>query len=78
MCSAQSPRIHLIATDVDGTLLNSKQELTPAVEQAIKKAADIGVPVISLPFLTWWPCKLQHAQAKLCTIAMALVIDLGL
>ena len=45
MCSAQHPRIKLIATDVDGTLLNSKQELTPAVEQAIKKAADLGVPV---------------------------------
>ena len=45
MCSAQRPRIQLIATDVDGTLLNSKQELTPAVEQAIKKAADLGVPV---------------------------------
>lgn len=49
MCSAQHPRIKLIATDVDGTLLNSKQELTPAVEQAIKKAADLGVPVQSPP-----------------------------
>ena len=46
MCSAKRPPIKLIATDVDGTLLNSKQELTPAVEQAIKKAADLGVPVI--------------------------------
>lgn len=46
MCSAERPPIKLIATDVDGTLLNSKQELTPAVEQAIKKAADLGVPVV--------------------------------
>ena len=46
MCSAKRPPIKLIATDVDGTLLNSQQELTPAVEQAIKKAADLGVPVI--------------------------------
>ena len=46
VCSAKRPPIKLIATDVDGTLLNSKQELTPAVEQAIKKAADLGVPVI--------------------------------
>ena len=46
VCSAERPPIKLIATDVDGTLLNSKQELTPAVEQAIKKAADLGVPVI--------------------------------
>ena len=46
VCSDKRPPIKLIATDVDGTLLNSKQELTPAVEQAIKKAADLGVPVI--------------------------------
>ncbi|CAL5223726.1 g6283 [Coccomyxa viridis] len=46
MCSDERSRIKLIATDVDGTLLNSKQELTPAVEQAIKKAADLGVPLV--------------------------------
>ncbi len=63
MCSAERPRIKLIATDVDGTLLNSKQELTPAVEQAIKKAADLGVPVrgdgpISPARLVMFACKL--------------------
>ena len=47
VCSAEMSPIKLIATDVDGTLLNSKQELTPAVEQAVKKAADLGVPVLS-------------------------------
>ena len=57
MCSDERSRIKLIATDVDGTLLNSKQELTPAVEQAIKKAADLGVPVRGDdPFLTCKTC----------------------
>ena len=46
MCSAEHPRIRLIASDVDGTLLNSKQELTPAVEQAIKRAAVLGVKFV--------------------------------
>eukprot|EP00890_Picochlorum_soloecismus_P005913 jgi/Picsp_1/6322/NSC_03671-R1_protein len=36
--------IELIITDVDGTLLNSKQELTPEVFDAIKRADEVGVP----------------------------------
>jgi polygalacturonase len=30
---------------VDGTLLNSQQQLTPGVEAAVKRAAEAGVPV---------------------------------
>ncbi|GFH21813.1 haloacid dehalogenase-like hydrolase, partial [Haematococcus lacustris] len=37
--------IKLIVSDVDGTLLNSAQQLTPRVEQAVKAAAAAGVPV---------------------------------
>ena len=53
---------------MDGTLLNSKQELTPAVEQAIKKAADLGVPVIfcssNNPYHRRGPLQsLQHIDA---------------
>lgn len=39
------PDIRLITSDVDGTLLNSKQELTAGVEQAVKLARSVGVPV---------------------------------
>jgi hydroxymethylpyrimidine pyrophosphatase-like HAD family hydrolase len=37
--------IKLIATDVDGTLLNSAQELTHGVEAAVNAARAAGVPV---------------------------------
>jgi hypothetical protein len=40
-----APHITLIATDVDGTLLDSKQQLSPGNEAAIKQAAAAGVPV---------------------------------
>lgn len=36
----------LIASDVDGTLMNSKQELTEAVSDAVQKASRAGVPFI--------------------------------
>ena len=37
--------IRLITCDVDGTLLNSKQELTAGVENAVRLARSVGVPV---------------------------------
>ncbi|GIL85379.1 hypothetical protein Vretimale_10672 [Volvox reticuliferus] len=55
-CPASSTRIvtkatpradvKLIASDVDGTLLNHQQQLTPAVEAAVKQAAALGVPLV--------------------------------
>lgn len=42
---AAKAEIKLITTDVDGTLLNSKLELTPKVEKAIKLSQSVGVPV---------------------------------
>ncbi|KAF8061109.1 TOC34 [Scenedesmus sp. PABB004] len=41
-----APHISVIATDVDGTLLNSSQQLTPRVEAAVRAAGDAGVPLI--------------------------------
>lgn len=38
-------KVKLIVSDVDGTLLNSKQELTSGVLSAVTKAAAAGVPV---------------------------------
>ena len=35
--------IRLIATDLDGTLLNSRKELTPRTLRAIKRAAEAGI-----------------------------------
>ncbi|KIZ03474.1 hypothetical protein MNEG_4483 [Monoraphidium neglectum] len=39
-------QIKLIASDVDGTLVNSKQQLTPGVEAAVQRAHAAGVPLI--------------------------------
>lgn len=44
--ASRVPDIRLIATDVDGTLLNGKQELTARVKAAVLKAVEIGVPVV--------------------------------
>ncbi|BDA48530.1 probable sugar phosphatase YidA [Coccomyxa sp. Obi] len=41
-----APEIRLITSDVDGTLLNSKQELTAGVEHAVKLARSVGVPLV--------------------------------
>jgi len=42
--------IKLICTDVDGTLLNSQQQLTEVVAQTIQRAyVELGIPVRSLP-----------------------------
>ena len=40
------PEVTHVVTDVDGTLLNSRQELTIRTEVAIARAAACGVPVI--------------------------------
>lgn len=37
---------HLIALDIDGTLLNSKKEVTPACAAAVQKAAATGVTIV--------------------------------
>jgi len=41
-----STQVDFIITDVDGTLLNHKQELTPKVETAVAVAANAGVPLV--------------------------------
>lgn len=43
----QSPlkSIKLICTDVDGTLLNSKNEMLESTKKAIKRASEAGIPV---------------------------------
>ena len=52
--SSALPAISVIASDVDGTLLNSQQQLTPGVEAAVRAAADAGVPVsVPLCMCVW-------------------------
>ncbi len=38
--------IKLVAVDIDGTLLNSKNEVTPQVAKAVKEARDAGVKFV--------------------------------
>ena len=44
--SSSSSSVKLIVTDVDGTLLSSKQELSEATAEALRRAADLGVPTV--------------------------------
>lgn len=39
-------RIELIVSDVDGTLLNPQQQLTPGTRAALQAAAGLGVPLV--------------------------------
>ena len=38
--------IKLVAIDIDGTLLNSKKEITPSVFEAIQDAKAAGVKIV--------------------------------
>jgi len=40
------PRYKLIAVDIDGTLLDSRAELRPAVRRALRDAVDAGIRVV--------------------------------
>lgn len=40
------PNYRLLALDIDGTLVNSRDELTPAVAHAVRRAAAAGVRVV--------------------------------
>ena len=38
--------IKLVAVDIDGTLLNSKREITPEVAKAVQEAKSKGVKIV--------------------------------
>ncbi len=42
----EKKEIKLVAIDVDGTLLNSQQEMTPRVEKALRDAIEQGVQIV--------------------------------
>ena len=44
--TSSTSSVKLIVTDVDGTLLSSKQELSEATADALRRAAELGVPTV--------------------------------
>ncbi len=40
------PRYRLLALDIDGTLMNSRMELTPATQEAVRAARRAGIEVV--------------------------------
>ena len=54
-CQAAGRRFDLVTTDVDGTLLNSKNELSARNEEAIAECIKLGIPVgpCMLPYARW-------------------------
>jgi 5-amino-6-(5-phospho-D-ribitylamino)uracil phosphatase len=40
------PRYRLLAIDIDGTLVNSRDEVTPATRDALRRAVDAGIHVV--------------------------------
>lgn len=61
VCQLDARDIKLIATDVDGTLLNHKQELTERTARAFQTAASLGIKV---------RCSLFHSTRarRLCEV----------
>ena len=57
--------IKVIATDLDGTLTNSKKEITPRTQQAMEKAMDLGVKVVLASGRPYYGVKNLAQQLKL-------------
>ena len=49
----ENKNIKLVAFDLDGTLLNSKKELTPATLEALEKAASMGIEIVPATGRFW-------------------------
>ena len=45
MCQAADRRFDLVTTDVDGTLLSTKNQLSARNEEAIAECIKLGIPV---------------------------------
>jgi len=46
MNNPRTPKYRLLALDIDGTLVNSRDELTPATSAAIRRACGAGIRVV--------------------------------
>jgi Cof subfamily protein (haloacid dehalogenase superfamily) len=49
--------LHLVATDIDGTLVNDRSELTPVTLRVLRHILDRGVPVVLVTGLNPWPLR---------------------
>lgn len=49
--------IRLVTTDIDGTLVNDRSELTPLTLQVLRQLLDRGVPVVLVTGLNPWPTR---------------------
>ena len=70
VCQLDAHDIKLIATDVDGTLLNHKQELTERTARAFQTAASLGIKV---------RCSLLHntRACRLCEVTKYITVVRG-
>ena len=70
VCRAAERRFDLVTTDVDGTLLDSKNELSARNEEAIAECIKLGVPVTNCPCHRTAPSRALvfngHIQKVLC------------
>jgi len=49
--------LRLVSTDIDGTLVNDRSELTPLTVQVLRQLLDRGVPVVLVTGLNPWPTR---------------------
>jgi Cof subfamily protein (haloacid dehalogenase superfamily) len=59
--------IRLIATDIDGTLLNNRHELSPRNEQALRQAMKQGIQVVLATGKTFYSAQAIVKQLELTT-----------
>ncbi len=78
MCQAAERRFDLVTTDVDGTLLSTKNELSPRNEEAIAECIKLGIPVcIGAQSHTLWIFLQAWAENSChrCTIRLGFLVE---
>ena len=51
------PNLNLVATDIDGTLVNDRREVTPVTLRVLRQLLDRGVLVVLVTGLNPWPTR---------------------
>ena len=78
MCPAADRRFDLVTTDVDGTLLSSKNELSLRNEEAISECIKLGIPVsaiLCIDLLALRVCLNIHLMLKVTVISLIVCGD---
>ena len=68
VCQLDARDIQLIATDVDGTLLNHKQELTERTARAFQIAASLGIKVRCSLLASTRACRLREVTKYITVV----------